>query len=157
MNVQPLRLVVHGAHAIGLDNTVLLGEIGLRERLVRVVSNQLPSMLAIVRRTISSCESPIFLPMSLFIQSSPEEPPSLDIKPGTTRGILSVRVVVVKVRLVRRGRIVVAVWWRRGRCVDGVYLCKLCTLELEFLGCWRCEVWQPTSVTDAFGCDVIRV
>jgi hypothetical protein len=112
MNIQPIRLVVHRAHAVRLEDAVLLGEVVLRERLVRVVSNVLPCMHGDARgRTISSCESPIFLPMSLFIQSSPEEPPSLDIRPGTTRGILSVRVVVVRVRLVRRLRIVMAVWW----------------------------------------------
>ena len=37
---------------------------------------------------ISSLESPIFLPMSLFIQSDVLSPPSLDWIPGTTRGML---------------------------------------------------------------------
>jgi hypothetical protein len=45
--------------------------------------------------------------MSLLIQSLVEEPPSLDCRPGTTRGILGVYVVVsVRVRIrrcVRRG------------------------------------------------------
>jgi hypothetical protein len=39
------------------------------------------------RLTISSCWSPSFLPMSLLIQSSWEFP-SLDCRPGTTRGML---------------------------------------------------------------------
>lgn len=33
MNVQPIRLEVHGLHAIRLEDAVLLGEIGLCERL----------------------------------------------------------------------------------------------------------------------------
>jgi hypothetical protein len=32
-NVVPVRLVVHGRHIAFLDHTVLLGEIGFRERL----------------------------------------------------------------------------------------------------------------------------
>jgi hypothetical protein len=34
MNVQPLRVVVHSLHAIGLEHAVLLGEIGLCKRLL---------------------------------------------------------------------------------------------------------------------------
>jgi hypothetical protein len=45
--------------------------------------------------TVSLCESPIFLPESLLVQSSP---PLLDMMPGTTRGMLNV-FVVVKVRV----------------------------------------------------------
>jgi hypothetical protein len=33
MNIQPLRLVVHSAHAIGLQHAVLLRKILLRKRL----------------------------------------------------------------------------------------------------------------------------
>jgi hypothetical protein len=33
MDVQPLRLVIHGAHRVGLENTVFLGEVGLRKGL----------------------------------------------------------------------------------------------------------------------------
>jgi hypothetical protein len=40
--------------------------------------------------TVSLCESPSFLPMSLLIQSSPEFP-SLDCRPGTTRGMVRIR------------------------------------------------------------------
>lgn len=39
-------------------------------------------------RTVVSELSPIFLPISLFIQSSPElDDPDLDCRPGTTRGM----------------------------------------------------------------------
>jgi len=38
MNVQALRLVIHRAHAVGLQNTVFLGEVGLREGLFQTVS-----------------------------------------------------------------------------------------------------------------------
>lgn len=100
MNVQPIRLVVHRAHAIGLEDAVLLGEIVLRESLSHAQSAPFSSTNSDcienmqIQLTISSCCSPIFLPMSLLIQSSPEEPLSLDIMPGTTRGILGVRAVV---------------------------------------------------------------
>lgn len=43
MDVQPLRLVVHGAHAIGLEHAVLLGEIVLCKRLH---TSSAPSSLA---------------------------------------------------------------------------------------------------------------
>jgi hypothetical protein len=33
VNVQPLRLVVSGAHRTGLDDAVLLGKVGLCKRL----------------------------------------------------------------------------------------------------------------------------
>lgn len=33
MNIQPLRLMIHSHHSIGLDNAVFLGEILLREGL----------------------------------------------------------------------------------------------------------------------------
>jgi hypothetical protein len=38
MDVQPLGLVVHGAHRVGLENAVFLGEVGLRECLATVLS-----------------------------------------------------------------------------------------------------------------------
>jgi hypothetical protein len=106
VNVQPFRLEVHRLHAIGLEDAVLLGEIVLRKGLSHISSQRLPcpkltSRVQETRLTSSSCCSPIFLPMSLLIQSSPEEPPSLDIMPGTTRGILSICVVVAKARVSR--------------------------------------------------------
>jgi hypothetical protein len=33
MDIQSLRLMIHSAHRVRLEHTVLLGEIGLRERL----------------------------------------------------------------------------------------------------------------------------
>ena len=46
MNVQPIRLVVHGHHGIGLDDAVLLGKVLLCECLFNNVS-------ALVSQTIS--------------------------------------------------------------------------------------------------------
>jgi hypothetical protein len=37
MDVQPLGLVVHGAHRVGLEDAVFLGEVGLREGLETVL------------------------------------------------------------------------------------------------------------------------
>jgi hypothetical protein len=107
VNVQPLGVVVHSLHAVGLKNAVLLGEIGLCESLPCTVSAfyYFSRYWKWAKLTVSSCCSPSFLPMSLFIQSLPEEPPSLDMMPGTTRGMVRVRV-VVRARLQRWGRIV---------------------------------------------------
>ena len=38
VNVQPIRLVVHGAHAVGLEDTVFLGEVLLCKSLGACVS-----------------------------------------------------------------------------------------------------------------------
>jgi hypothetical protein len=78
MNIQPIRLVVHRAHAVRLEDAVLLGEVVLRERLVRVVSNVLPCMHGDARgRTISSCESPIFFANVWCVLSATNYPPCL--------------------------------------------------------------------------------
>ena len=45
MDIQPIRLVVHGHHAIGLDHAVLLGEVLLRERLSIKLSARVPQRL----------------------------------------------------------------------------------------------------------------
>lgn len=60
--------------------------------------------------TVSSCDSPIFFPASLLIQSSPpDEDPSLDMRPGTTRGMVYVvRGVIADNLLESVGRMVVA-------------------------------------------------
>jgi hypothetical protein len=42
----------------------------------------------VLKLTISSLDSPIFFPISLFIQSFVLPLPSFDIRPGTTRGIV---------------------------------------------------------------------
>lgn len=69
--------------------------------------------IGIRQLTVSSCCSPIFLPASLLIQSSPPlEFPSLDMRPGTTRGILCVEYARnVRVRnMFDCGIVVVVVW-----------------------------------------------
>jgi len=122
MHIQALRLVVHGAHAVRLEDAVLLREVFLRKGLWKQC--QQPDSLFCAcaawwcraERTTSSWLSPSFLPMSLFVHSSTPLPPSLWI-PGMTRGMV-VGGLMAKVRL--------AVEWRRDRkgvvvadCFDG--------------------------------------
>jgi hypothetical protein len=45
MDIQPLGLVVHGSHGVGLENAVFLGEIGLREGLQDTLSACIPVKL----------------------------------------------------------------------------------------------------------------
>lgn len=88
-------------------------------------------------RTVSLCCSPIFLPASLLSQSPPAELlPSLDMMPGTTRGISSVREVVVKSRVSRRMVEIVIMWAERRVWVREVvqYLCDGASGFLEC--CW---------------------
>jgi len=112
VDVHTIRLVVHGAHAVRLEDAVLLGEIGLCKRLFpshafSSYSHPRPEFEETGRgkgkgqgakRTTSSWLSPIFFPMSLLSQSA-LSPPSVFWIPGTTRGILCLLGAVVKVRV----------------------------------------------------------
>lgn len=49
VNVQPIRLVVHGAHAVGLEHAVLFGEVLLCEGLSSLVSIPVPRTACLAR------------------------------------------------------------------------------------------------------------
>ena len=107
VNVETIGLVVHGAHGVGLEDTVLLGEVLFGEGLRGGEYRDEERKAYEEARTTSSWSSPIFLPISLFVHSSILSPPLL-WSPGTTRGMLSADLVAkVRLRRVLCGRVVV--------------------------------------------------
>lgn len=66
---------------------MLLGQVGLGKGLTRLSDDDEDLMAEKVILTVSFEESPTFLPTNLFIHSEVLSP-SLDINPGTTRGML---------------------------------------------------------------------